>query len=45
MTDQRNGGITWAEQTWNPLRGCTRVSAGRLLDGALHDGYPLGVKV
>lgn len=28
MSDQRNGGIVWCEQTWNPLRGCTRVSAG-----------------
>lgn len=28
MSDQRNGGIVWTEQTWNPLRGCTRVSAG-----------------
>jgi protein gp37 len=28
MSDQRGGGITWTEQTWNPLRGCTRVSEG-----------------
>lgn len=28
MSDQRNGGIVWTEQTWNPLRGCSRVSAG-----------------
>lgn len=28
MSDQRDGGIAWTEQTWNPLRGCTRVSAG-----------------
>ncbi len=28
MSDQRNGGITWTEQTWNPLRGCSRVSPG-----------------
>jgi protein gp37 len=28
MSDQRNGGIVWTEQTWNPLRGCSRVSEG-----------------
>lgn len=28
MSDQRNGGIAWTEQTWNPLRGCSRVSDG-----------------
>lgn len=28
MGDQRGGGIVWTEQTWNPLRGCSRVSAG-----------------
>jgi len=28
MADQRNGGITWTEETWNPLRGCSRVSEG-----------------
>lgn len=28
MSDQRNGGIAWTEETWNPLRGCTRVSQG-----------------
>ena len=28
MADQRNGGIAWTEETWNPLRGCSRVSAG-----------------
>ena len=28
MTDQRKGGIAWADETWNPLRGCTRVSTG-----------------
>lgn len=28
MSDQRNGGIVWCEQTWNPIRGCSRVSAG-----------------
>jgi protein gp37 len=26
MTDQRKGGITWTEQTWNPIRGCRRKS-------------------
>ncbi len=28
MSDQRKGGIAWTEQTWNPIRGCSRVSAG-----------------
>ena len=28
MGDQRNGGIAWTEQSWNPLRGCSRVSEG-----------------
>ena len=28
MADQRNGGIAWTEETWNPLRGCSRVSEG-----------------
>lgn len=28
MGDQRNGGITWTEETWNPIRGCSKVSAG-----------------
>lgn len=28
MSDQRNGGIAWTDQTWNPIRGCSRVSAG-----------------
>lgn len=28
MTDQRKGGIAWTEETWNPLRGCSRVSEG-----------------
>lgn len=28
MSDQRNGGIAWTEQTWNPIRGCSKVSAG-----------------
>ncbi len=26
MADQRGGGITWTEQTWNPIRGCRRKS-------------------
>lgn len=28
MGDQRNGGITWTEETWNPIRGCSKVSTG-----------------
>lgn len=28
MSDQRNGGIAWTDQSWNPIRGCSRVSAG-----------------
>lgn len=28
MADQREGGIAWTEQTWNPVRGCTRISKG-----------------
>lgn len=28
MSDQRKGGIAWTEETWNPLRGCSRVSEG-----------------
>ena len=26
MGDQTKGGITWTERTWNPIRGCRRVS-------------------
>lgn len=28
MADQTKGGIAWTEQTWNPIRGCSRVSEG-----------------
>lgn len=28
MSDQRDGGIAWTDSTWNPVRGCTRVSEG-----------------
>lgn len=28
MADQRDGGIIWTEETWNPLRGCSPVSEG-----------------
>lgn len=28
MADQRDGGIAWTDETWNPIRGCSRVSAG-----------------
>lgn len=26
MADQRGGGITWTDETWNPIRGCQRVN-------------------
>ncbi len=26
MTDQRDGGIGWCDETWNPIRGCSRVN-------------------
>lgn len=28
MSDQRKGGIAWTDETWNPIRGCSKVSAG-----------------
>ena len=28
MADQRKGGIAWTETTWNPIRGCSKVSPG-----------------
>jgi protein gp37 len=28
MGNQKNGGIVWTDQTWNPLRGCSKVSSG-----------------
>jgi protein gp37 len=28
MADQRDGGIAWTDVTWNPVRGCSRVSPG-----------------
>jgi len=28
MADQRRGGISWTDDTWNPIRGCSRVSPG-----------------
>lgn len=27
MGDQRQGGISWTDETWNPIRGCSRVNA------------------
>jgi protein gp37 len=26
MTDQRDGGIAWTDETWNPVRGCSDVN-------------------
>lgn len=28
MADQRKGGIGWTDETWNPVRGCSRISEG-----------------
>lgn len=28
MSDQRKDGIAWTDATWNPLRGCSKVSSG-----------------
>jgi len=28
MADQRNGGIAWTDETWNPILGCSKVSSG-----------------
>ena len=28
MADQRAGGIAWTDESWNPVRGCSRVSEG-----------------
>jgi protein gp37 len=28
VADQRGGGITWCDETWNVVRGCSRVSPG-----------------
>jgi protein gp37 len=28
VANQRNGGIAWTDCTWNPLRGCSKVSSG-----------------
>lgn len=28
MGDQRDGGISWTDETWNPVRGCSKVSSG-----------------
>lgn len=28
MADQRAGGIAWTDESWNPIRGCSKVSAG-----------------
>lgn len=27
-TQHKGGGITWTEETWNPIRGCSKVSEG-----------------
>jgi len=28
VASQRDGGISWTDETWNVLRGCSRVSLG-----------------
>ena len=28
MSDQRDGGIAWTDETWNPVTGCAKVSPG-----------------
>lgn len=28
MTDQRKDGISWTDETWGPIRGCSKVSTG-----------------
>jgi protein gp37 len=28
VADQRDGGIAWSDETWNQIRGCSRVSTG-----------------
>lgn len=28
VSDQRDGGIAWTDETWNPVRGCSEVSPG-----------------
>ncbi|MGH8506988.1 MAG: DUF5131 family protein [Terriglobales bacterium] len=28
MSDQRGAGIAWTDESWNPIRGCARVSEG-----------------
>lgn len=28
MTKQKESGISWTEETWNPVRGCSRISKG-----------------
>jgi protein gp37 len=28
MSNQKNGGIGWTNQTWNPIVGCSKLSAG-----------------
>jgi len=28
MGDQRKDGILWTDETWNPIRGCSKVSSG-----------------
>lgn len=28
MTKQKESGISWTQETWNPVRGCSRVSKG-----------------
>ena len=35
-----NSKIEWTTHTFNPWRGCTKVAAGRLLDGREWSEFP-----
>ena len=36
-----NTSIEWTDKVWNPTTGCTKVSAGCLLDGVEHKEFPV----